>query len=58
MSAVETSREEIATVDRMAPKRSVRNGELIVSQDQSVTALFILKAGLLGATHESTGVSR
>ncbi len=36
---------EIAAFDRMAPARSFRNGELIFSQSQPVTALFILKAG-------------
>lgn len=37
--------EEIAAFDRMAPERIFRNGELIFSQAQPVTALFILKAG-------------
>ncbi|WP_448006776.1 Crp/Fnr family transcriptional regulator [Agromyces bauzanensis] len=36
---------EIAAFDRMAPARSFRNGELIFSQSQPVSALFILKAG-------------
>ncbi|WP_448811828.1 Crp/Fnr family transcriptional regulator [Agromyces bauzanensis] len=39
------STEEIAAFDRMAPARMFRNGELIFSQSQPVTALFILKAG-------------
>jgi CRP/FNR family cyclic AMP-dependent transcriptional regulator len=37
--------EEIAALDAMAPARTFRNGELIFSQSQPVTALFILKAG-------------
>lgn len=37
--------EEIAAFDEMAPARTFRNGELIFSQSQPITALFILKAG-------------
>ena len=37
--------EEIAAFDQMAPARMFRNGELIFSQSQPITALFILKAG-------------
>ena len=37
--------EEIAAFDRMAPVRTFHNGELVYSQSQPVTALFILKTG-------------
>lgn len=37
--------EEVAAFDRMAPARTFHTGELIFSQSQPVTALFILKAG-------------
>lgn len=36
---------EIQAIDRMAPAHSFRNGELVFSQSQPVTALFILKRG-------------
>ena len=36
---------EIAVMDVMAPARSFRAGELVFSQSQPVTALFILKSG-------------
>lgn len=39
------SAEEIAAFDRMAPERTFRPGELVFSQSQPVTALFILKRG-------------
>jgi CRP/FNR family transcriptional regulator len=39
------SREEILAMDRMAPSRSYSLGELVFSQSQPVTALFILKKG-------------
>jgi len=39
------SKEEIAAFDRMAPARTFRPGELVFSQSQPVTALFILKRG-------------
>lgn len=39
------SAEEIAAFDRMAPARTFRNGEIVFSQSQPVTALFILKKG-------------
>jgi CRP/FNR family transcriptional regulator, cyclic AMP receptor protein len=39
------SAEEIAVFDRIAPARTYRSGELIFSQSQPVTALFILKSG-------------
>lgn len=37
--------EEMAVFDRIAPARTFHNGELIFSQSQPVTALFILKSG-------------
>ena len=37
--------EEIAALDRMAPARAFSNGDLVFSQSQPVTALFILKRG-------------
>lgn len=49
LSAVEIfsdlSHDEIAAFDRMAPSRVFRRGELVFSQSQPVTALFILKRG-------------
>ena len=39
------SADEIAAFDRMAPARAFRNGEIVFSQSQPVTALFILKKG-------------
>lgn len=36
---------EIEAFDRMAPARTFHGGELIFSQSQPITALFILKAG-------------
>ncbi len=39
------SAEEIAAMDIMAPARLYRRGELLFSQSQPVTALFILKSG-------------
>ena len=39
------SPEEIEAFDRMAPSRTFHRGELIFSQSQPVTALFILKGG-------------
>lgn len=39
------SREEILAMDRMAPARSYESGELVFSQSQPVSALFILKKG-------------
>jgi len=39
------SADEIAAFDRMAPARTFRTGELVFSQSQPVTALFILKKG-------------
>lgn len=37
--------DEVEEIDRMAPSGSYRSGELIFSQSQPTTALFILKAG-------------
>lgn len=37
--------EEMRAMDRMAPARIFRRGELVFSQSQPVTALFILKTG-------------
>jgi len=37
--------EEISAMDQMAPARTFHAGELIFSQSQPITALFILKAG-------------
>lgn len=37
--------DEIAAFDRMAPARAFRNGEIVFSQSQPITALFILKKG-------------
>jgi len=39
------SADEIAAFDRMAPARTFRTGEIVFSQSQPVTALFILKKG-------------
>ena len=39
------SADEIAAFDRMAPARTFHNGEIVFSQSQPVTALFILKKG-------------
>lgn len=39
------SAEEIAAFDRLAPARAFSNGDLVFSQSQPVTALFILKKG-------------
>ncbi|MDQ0278829.1 CRP-like cAMP-binding protein [Arthrobacter silviterrae] len=39
------SAKEIAAMDLMAPARFFRRGELLFSQSQPVTALFILKTG-------------
>ena len=39
------SAQEIAAMDLMAPARLFRRGELLFSQSQPVTALFILKSG-------------
>ncbi|MBX3099345.1 MAG: Crp/Fnr family transcriptional regulator [Salinibacterium sp.] len=39
------SADEIAAFDRMAPAHAFRNGEIVFSQSQPVTALFILKKG-------------
>lgn len=39
------SAEEVAAFDRMAPARLFRAGEIVFSQSQPVTALFILKKG-------------
>ena len=39
------SADEIAALDRMAPARNFRNGEIVFSQSQPITALFILKKG-------------
>lgn len=36
---------EIAAMDRMAPARHYRAGEMVFTQSQPVTALFILKSG-------------
>ena len=36
---------EIAAMDLMAPARMFRAGDLVFSQSQPITALFILKAG-------------
>ncbi|MGV8971464.1 MAG: Crp/Fnr family transcriptional regulator [Rhodoglobus sp.] len=37
--------DEIAAIDRMAPSRSFNNGDIVFSQSQPITALFILKKG-------------
>lgn len=37
--------EEMHAMDMMAPARMFRRGELVFSQSQPVTALFILKSG-------------
>ncbi len=39
------SADEIAAFDRMAPARNFHNGDIVFSQSQPVTALFILKQG-------------
>ncbi len=39
------SAEEIAAFDLMAPARTFLNGEIVFSQSQPITALFILKKG-------------
>jgi CRP/FNR family cyclic AMP-dependent transcriptional regulator len=39
------SAEEIAAFDRMAPARTFSNGDIVFSQSQPITALFILKKG-------------
>ncbi|MGZ0712760.1 Crp/Fnr family transcriptional regulator (plasmid) [Coraliomargarita sp. W4R53] len=39
------SPEELAAIDRMAPARTYRTGDLIFSQSQPVHALFILQSG-------------
>ncbi|MGE3192015.1 MAG: Crp/Fnr family transcriptional regulator [Microbacteriaceae bacterium] len=39
------SADEIAAFDRMAPARSFSNGDIVFSQSQPITALFILKKG-------------
>ncbi|WP_236683810.1 Crp/Fnr family transcriptional regulator [Demequina flava] len=39
------SPDEIAAFDQMAPERTFSNGDLVFSQSQPVTALFILKSG-------------
>jgi CRP/FNR family cyclic AMP-dependent transcriptional regulator len=39
------SADEIAEMDRMAPPHAFRNGDIVFSQSQPVTALFILKKG-------------
>lgn len=36
---------EIAAFDRMAPSRTFSNGDIVFSQSQPITALFILKEG-------------
>lgn len=39
------SAEEIAAFDRMAPARTFHNGDIVFSQSQPITTLFILKKG-------------
>ncbi len=36
---------EIAAIDRMAPSKTFHNGDIVFSQSQPITALFILKEG-------------